>query len=1262
MRFPILAGIIALAALGSHAEGLYSNSWVRTSPTGNLLYRHDEKGVRICDFSSCGYRSGVVELPNVDLAIPQGRQIFVYPAQGIGNDADNIQNALDAAAAMELTNGFRAMVYLMPGEYKVDRTVRITASGIVLKGSGTAEDTGTRVWATNHAEKYALFEIAGPAAFTFSPHINYFDQQLVPAGTRTFKLLDTTDLAVGNIIRITRHITSNWISAIYMDQLTQTICTPQGCTIIDPEDNWREHWIDYERQITRIDGKWVTVDSPLPQTFELQYSQGFVRRIETNRIENIGVEDLLLGSYYFVHPEYSFIDEKHAWWAVKISNAENAWVRRVVGKQFAMSTVSLGLDSRHVTVVECQYLEPKSLLKGGRRYSFHMEKGDHNLIRDCYANDGRHDYAFGSFVNGPNANVRCRATDVHADSGPHLKWSVGGLYDLIDVNGTGWAEFWELVGINVQNRGNNSSGHGWAGAYMTVWNCASPKFRVRNPPTARNWAIGGIGDIDGSQWWLQPIGPDPAGTYEWTGLYYDYFAPPGTVQPKQGLNGRHVDPYSLYFAQLQQRLKWPQSQFREYWIGDIDDFDELHLEDYAPVDADFMTEVEQVSGGLEVSRWFDKKDINRQIVFTFTVPLTGPEHVVAASLVLSMRAVGPSTPNDLLFLDSPTTGVPLRAGGYGWDIPNTGATVQTIEIDPAMLADGKLNVSIRQNVTLDWAVLHVQTSPLAFGTMALAPTDDTFVRGGSFQQQINGTNEFVRVKNEGDGDNSRRGYLTWRINDVARPIVGAKVRLFCEESGQPGNVYYAALTSGRWSEASLNWQNQPANAPPLAYFVAEPGKWAEFSVFPQVDAGTGSRLISLQIWAPYDLGDAGHAAFASKEHPDPTRRPQLVLQLRDDAPTMTQISNQTFSANTQLILSLQVADSETPAGSLVLTGTSSNPALIPNQNVRVTFGITSFTRVLRLIPLANQTGTADITLFLSDGVQTNSQKFTVRVGVPNVPPMISPIADQVLTEDITSPRIPFTIADAYGRAGNVQMTYSVSSSFSASREPPFHLIFGSDDDPAAPPGTNSQRYFIIVPAAERTATNTVTLLASDGFNTVSNSFKVTVVPVNDPPGPIHVKEPAEGETFVPGQPLPLEAGVVDRERDIIRVEFYHAGAFLGQDTNAPYQFTWNSPPPGNQRITAVAYDQSGQHTESPPVIFVIGDDFESPPFLAIAPEGNQLRLTWQTAGQNVQLQSSPHLAAGALWTNLNVAIPPNTNTVTIPRQGTGAFYRLIVVP
>ncbi len=1259
-----------LATTHLPAEGLQSNSWVRPSPTGNLVYRHDESGVRTIDYSACGYRSGIVELPDVNRLVEAGRWIRLAPGGGgnvIVDDADLIQNALNAAGqATPNGSGFRGVVFLAPGDYRVGRTLVISNSGVVLKGSGFDQSTGSRIWATNLVQ-HTLLQITGPGSWQTEARSYALAQPLVPAGTRTFKLFDTNGLTAGQSVVVTRPFTAGWISEINMDRLHTVICPPNlpnVCFTNGLNEDWSTEWTQtFLRRIARLDGPWVTVDSPLPQTFDHRYGGGYLQRVTADpRLQNIGVEDVFLGSYYrptnFLG-QPSTADEQHAWRAVEVTQAQDVWIRRITGRHFGFATVDLREGSSHVTVAECRSIDPISKITGDRRYAFHMDKGDHNLIRDCTSDEGRHDFAFSSRVPGPNANVRSRATDTHADCGPHQKWSVGGLYDLIDVEGTWWSEFIGRVGINVQNRGRNSTGHGWTGAYMSVWNCQADVFRVRNPPTARNWLIGSIGSVLDSQWWLPPVGDDPEGTYEWAGPFYPPAGWPPTPPTPQSPLGRHVNPYSLYFAQLQQRLKWPASEFRETWIGDVDDFGRVDSpDDVAPLDDTFLGELRAIAGNLPVTRFLDRLSPTQQIACTFTVPLAAPARVVAASLVLCVKATGPAAPDDALFLDS-TNAIPLRLGGLGWDLRANRPTIETIEIDPALLGDGRLNVALKRNVALDWAVLHTQVTPLATTAETLPLFDDTYARGGSHKQEVHGfETEFV-VKNEDDGDNSRRGYILWRLAGLPTNAVGATVRLFCTGRGQPGNVYGVALTPhDDWGERSLTWQNQPGALPAFAYVVPEPGQWVEFSVLPALNEALASdRRLGLQLWAPYDLGDAGWAGFASRQHPDTNLHPRLIVQFANTPPMMTTVTNQAMDANAVLgPVAVTVGDPETPTTSLLLTATSSNPTLLPNQGISI--AMLGSGRFLTFTPSPNRTGVTEITLSLNDGAQTVVQSFLLRVGPPTAPPGLSFIPDQVLNEDVASVAIPFTVTNQLGAGGDLSVTFN---SFSFSRVPTLNFTLGSLDASNSPSGPISQRFVVITPAANYAGSNVVTVQVSDGFQSIVRSFGVRVTPVNDPPGPIQLNDPAD-DNLLPGQPILLVASIVDFERDLARVEFRLNGSPLGAVTNPPYRFTWTNPPAGVHRLTAAAFDQVGQSTESPPIFYLIGQepDYEAPPQVSIQATGDVVTVLWDTDGRDMQLQITDRLGTGATWQDVTTSLGTATgNSATfVTTNGAHRYFRL----
>jgi hypothetical protein len=121
-----------------------------------------------------------------------------------------------------------------------------------------------------------------------------------------------------------------------------------------------------------------------------------------------------------------------------------------------------------------------SQITGGRRYSFNINGGQLILVQRCHARNGRHDFVTGAKVAGPNVYLDCTAEKTHSDAGPHHRWAVGVLYDNVSTDGD----------LNVQNRGNMGTGHGWAGANHVFWNCEARKIICQRPPTANNWAIG----------------------------------------------------------------------------------------------------------------------------------------------------------------------------------------------------------------------------------------------------------------------------------------------------------------------------------------------------------------------------------------------------------------------------------------------------------------------------------------------------------------------------------------------------------------------------------------------------------------------------------------------------------------------------------------------------------------------------------------------------------------------------------------------------
>jgi hypothetical protein len=101
-----------------------------------LTYVADAQGNVMPDFSSVGYEASKKPIPDVPSVVT------VEP--GDGDDSARIQAAIDMVAARTIgSDGFRGAVELARGTYEVGTTLSISKSGIVLRGTGADETSGT---------------------------------------------------------------------------------------------------------------------------------------------------------------------------------------------------------------------------------------------------------------------------------------------------------------------------------------------------------------------------------------------------------------------------------------------------------------------------------------------------------------------------------------------------------------------------------------------------------------------------------------------------------------------------------------------------------------------------------------------------------------------------------------------------------------------------------------------------------------------------------------------------------------------------------------------------------------------------------------------------------------------------------------------------------------------------------------------------------------------------------------------------------------
>ncbi|HEY2953072.1 MAG TPA: immunoglobulin domain-containing protein, partial [Verrucomicrobiae bacterium] len=105
---------------------------------------------------------------------------------------------------------------------------------------------------------------------------------------------------------------------------------------------------------------------------------------------------------------------------------------------------------------------------------------------------------------------------------------------------------------------------------------------------------------------------------------------------------------------------------------------------------------------------------------------------------------------------------------------------------------------------------------------------------------------------------------------------------------------------------------------------------------------------------------------------------QSFCLVTSQPPTISDITNKVTNENTPTAaIPFTLSDDVTPATNLTVSGSSSNLALVPNANI--VFGGSGSNRTVTITPAANQSGTATITLCVSDGESTTCDSFVLTV-------------------------------------------------------------------------------------------------------------------------------------------------------------------------------------------------------------------------------------------------------------------------------------------
>ena len=126
-----------------------------------------------------------------------------------------------------------------------------------------------------------------------------------------------------------------------------------------------------------------------------------------------------------------------------------------------------------------------------------------------------------------------------------------------------------------------------------------------------------------------------------------------------------------------------------------------------------------------------------------------------------------------------------------------------------------------------------------------------------------------------------------------------------------------------------------------------------------------------------------------------------------------------------------------------------------------------------------------------------------------------------------------------------------------------------------------------------------------GSKIVSAPADVTIT--NLPPPAIALTAPADKSAFAEPATISLAASITANGHSITKVQFYNGSILLGEDTTAPYEFTWNSVAAGNYSLTAQVVYDSGSTIASATAIVTVTK--QVPPAIVLTSPANNTAFT-----------------------------------------------------
>ena len=142
----------------------------------------------------------------------------------------------------------------------------------------------------------------------------------------------------------------------------------------------------------------------------------------------------------------------------------------------------------------------------------------------------------------------------------------------------------------------------------------------------------------------------------------------------------------------------------------------------------------------------------------------------------------------------------------------------------------------------------------------------------------------------------------------------------------------------------------------------------------------------------------------------------VTINPTNDAPTVDAIEDVNGQEDTAVVVAAAVADIDSDVASLVVTATTDNAELFGAEG-----GVTVDGSTVTLTPAANASGSAVVTVTVSDGELESATSFTATIEAVNDAPVLTGL-ESVSVEEDGSIVLPFGVSDEETRPGFITVT------------------------------------------------------------------------------------------------------------------------------------------------------------------------------------------------------------------------------------------------